>query len=570
MKILQTIFRDYSPATKPERYTNGDNSLMNDGPSMAAKKSFPYIKRKPVEPNGFTGLSELMIAAGVGTLLIMASGAALRSTGTLIKDSEDKSTLRQNAINGLRLMRSEVERSMHLVIDQSEPFSDDQAHINLLDDRYSPIISECINLAGDRNFKPVFGVKMSDLNQLVLYGMSSTNGHYSLERCGSPLRPDGKYNETADIFLSKVVDHIGAIPCRKEDDLKEGESLATICKIDAPTQADILNSTSFQFSQGTTPNRSELQPAFRVQTDNNYKLVKLIDPTDNNEGQDKDEIDHSFINKLGIGDKRITYQPLYFTAFARADKRVSLLGEDGNGAPLNGAFFRNITSNNVRFVIDGSGSMSACVMWGDGYGSWRTFYDPNKGRYRDSNKKCALTRMEALISEMTMILEQLPNNTKVGINAFSSSGYRNNKGWSQSASGLARLGDNDNRDSAIEFVNTLDDEKVTRWGGTDPWNAIQQAFDDKETDTMYIMSDGRPNRDRNGGNWSNQDQEPTATFYAKQNNNRKFNNQDRALIVNTTSLGLDSPWLKFLSEKTQGYYNQIDKESLTSDQNETS
>ncbi|MAX88750.1 MAG: hypothetical protein CMO00_03870 [Synechococcus sp. SAT82] len=210
------------------------------------------------------------------------------------------------------------------------------------------------------------------------------------------------------------------------------------------------------------------------------------------------------------------------------------------------------------------------AVWGDGYGSWRTFYDHNKGRYRDTNQKCALTRMEALISEMTMILEQLPNNTKIGITAFSSNGYRNNKGWSESSSGLARLGDDGKRDSAIQFVNTLDDEKVTRWGGTDPWDAIQQAFDDTETDTMYIMSDGRPNKDRNGGSWSNWDQEPTANFYASQNNNRKFNNKDRALIVNTTSLGLNSPWLEYLSQKTQGYYNQIDKESIENSQEDLS
>ena len=49
-------------------------------------------------------------------------------------------------------------------------------------------------------------------------------------------------------------------------------------------------------------------------------------------------------------------------------------------------------------------------------------------------------------------------------------------------------------------------------------------------------------------------------------NNRKFNNQDRALIVNTTSLGLNSPWLEHLSQKTQGYYNQIDKESIENNQ----
>lgn len=537
---------------------------------MAPKQLFRINRQTIVKPNGFAGLSEVIVAAGVGTLLIMASGAALRSTGTLIHQAEDKSTLRQNAINGLRLMRSEVERSMHLVINQSKPFSDEQAHINLSDNRYSSIIGECRNLAGNQTFKPVFGVKMSDLNQPVLYGIISTGGTYDLRRCGAPLRPDGKYNETADIFLSDIINHIGSIPCKKESDLKEGESLITVCQPNGPTQAQIIESTDFTFIQGKTPSRTEREPALRIETDVNYKLVKFIDPTETKNGEEEDIITQSFINKLGVGDRRVTYQPLYFAAFARADKRINNFGEEGQGAPLNGAFFRNITSSNVRFVIDGSGSMSACVMWGDGYGSWRTFYDPNKGRYRDTNQKCALTRMEALISEMTMILEQLPNNTKIGITAFSSNGYRNNKGWSESSSGLARLGDDRKRDSAIQFVNTLDDEKVTRWGGTDPWDAIQQAFDDTETDTMYIMSDGRPNKDRNGGSWSNWDQEPTANFYASQNNNRKFNNKDRALIVNTTSLELNSPWLEYLSQKTQGYYNQIDKESIENSQEDLS
>ena len=81
---------------------------------MRPRAFLATIKRKP-EQNGFAGMSELVIAAGVGTLLIMASGAALQSTGTLIKQSQEKTTLRQNSINGLRLLRSEVERSMHLL-----------------------------------------------------------------------------------------------------------------------------------------------------------------------------------------------------------------------------------------------------------------------------------------------------------------------------------------------------------------------------------------------------------------------------------------------------------------------
>ena len=521
--------------------------------------------------NGFAGMSELVIAAGVGTLLIMASGAALRSTGTLIKQSEEKSTLRQNSINGLRLMRSEVERSMHLVLNKTENTTADEAHINLSDSRYNSLVNECTALAGDRPFKPVFGVKMVELNQPVLYGVSLGSGGYSLERCGAPLDPDGKYQETTDVFLSRVIDHLGSIPCRNESELNEGESLATACEDDGQSQSDILASTSFVFTAGKTPSRSERQPALRVETDTNYKLVKFIDPTEAGEGQDADTITESYIHKLGVGDKQVTYQPLYFTAFARADKRLDNFGEEGQGGPLSGAFFQNITSNNVRFVIDGSGSMSACVMWGDGYqSSWRTFYDPNQGRYRDTRRICALTRMEALISEMTMILEQLPNNTKVGMTSFSSGNYRNNQEWSESKEGLVRLGDEGKRDSAIAFVNRLDDHRVTKWGGTDPWDAIQKAFDDSETDTLYLMSDGQPNRDRNGGNWSSWDHQQTADYYASENNNRQHNGEDRALIVNSTSLGLESPWLEQLSQKTQGYYNQIDKDSLTESQEDIS
>jgi hypothetical protein len=95
--------------------------------------------------------------------------------------------------------------------------------------------------------------------------------------------------------------------------------------------------------------------------------------------------------------------------------------------------------------------------------------------------------MNAFISEMTMIFEQLPNDTKVGITAFSYGSDLNNKGRSESSPGLARLGDDGKRDSAIEFMDILDDLRVTKLGGTDPWNEIQQAFDDTETDTMCKM-----------------------------------------------------------------------------------
>ena len=141
---------------------------------MSLKNFLNSSRRVPYKRNGFAGMGELVIASGVGTLLIIASGVALQSTGTLIKQSEEKTTLRQNSINGLRLMRSEVERSTHLVLKRpvKDNFSEEQAHINLRDDRYSSLLSDCKNLAAERPFKPIFGVKMVELTQPVLYGVS--------------------------------------------------------------------------------------------------------------------------------------------------------------------------------------------------------------------------------------------------------------------------------------------------------------------------------------------------------------------------------------------------------------
>ena len=55
---------------------------------MSTGNFFTRNKNKRPQPNGFAGVSEVVIAAGVGTLLIMASGAALRSTGTLLKQAK--------------------------------------------------------------------------------------------------------------------------------------------------------------------------------------------------------------------------------------------------------------------------------------------------------------------------------------------------------------------------------------------------------------------------------------------------------------------------------------------------
>ena len=120
-----------------------------------------------------------------------------------------------------------------------------------------------------------------------------------------------------------------------------------------------------------------------------------------------------------------------------------------------------------------------------------------------------------------------------------------------------RLGNNGVRESATEFVYTLDDRSPTSWGGTNPWAAIQAAFDDPETDALYFLSDGKPNKDRGGGYWRSSDEDPTARYYADLNEGRNVN-----LKVHTTALGLESAWMEQLAELTGGAYNQVDSSSL--------
>jgi hypothetical protein len=321
----------------------------------------------------------------------------------------------------------------------------------------------------------------------------------------------------------------------------------------------VLNAADFTFTGGMTPERTYQQPALRIETDANNKLVKFIDPT-----SDQDEIKSSFLRTVGSGGQAMTTLPTYFAAFARADKRINGEGGEGDGGVLSGAFFKDITSKRLRFVVDGSGSMSACVMWGEGYGSRRVYYNPGQNRYFETSRNCAFTRMEAMQDELTRILTELSGDTKVGLRAFSTTGRANNKSWSPSKQRLVTISEPTMRESAIEFVNSLDDPYPTKWGGTQPWDAIQEAFNDSEVDTLYLLSDGQPNNDRRGGRWTQNDYNDTANYYSNQNNDR-----DVSLKVNSTSLGLASPWMEKLSEKTAGLYTQIDINTLKDKSNET-
>ena len=145
---------------------------------------------------GMVTLTEVMVASVMTAMVVGAASLGLRTTGSLISHSGDKATLRQNTVNGLRLMRSEIERSIHLVLNNSGEFSADRQHLNLSDSRYADTLNRCSSLAGSRSFVPLVGTKMVELTNPVIYGVSTNaNGYgYSILRCGAPLKLDGRYN----------------------------------------------------------------------------------------------------------------------------------------------------------------------------------------------------------------------------------------------------------------------------------------------------------------------------------------------------------------------------------------
>ena len=163
--------------------------------------------------------------------------------------------------------------------------------------------------------------------------------------------------------------------------------------------------------------------------------------------------------------------------------------------------------------------------------------------------------MERLQRELSELIQQLPNDTRISLEVFSTPGYYNNRQWQKSKDGLVTLGDGDNRDSALEFVSSLDEAAGNTWGGTNPWQGLTRSFNDTEADTLYFLSDGLPTTALSipgeDASYSNQ-YKPAAIYYADLNNAR----QTKPLQVNTTSVMLWSEWMEDLAKNTSGKYIQ--------------
>lgn len=535
---------------------------------------FP-LKKTHSKPNlahaGF-GLTETLVALSAGALVVAGGALTLRTTGGLINQSSNKSILRQNTTNGMRLLRAEVERSLHIMINNSDD-SNLEEKFKLNGGQYSDSMAKCQELAVGKNsvFQPIFGIKMATLNSPVIYGygIGPNSRGYDLLRCGAPIDTNGKYveGEVSKEFLSVVIDHIGVMGCAKDgnntiidptcDTDNEGnvdeKSLSEVLQLMGPVEFARESDSPLR-----TPIPTKRQPALRVETDSSLKLVKFIDP---NPGDPN--IQSSYLQIIKNGSS-VTTQPLYLAAFARADKRLGGYGDDDGLQNI--TIFKDITSKHVRFVLDGSGSMSACILWGDTKSDeFRKYYNPDGGGYFETRWHCHITRMETLQQELRTMISDLPDDTNISLEMFSAPGGENHEQrWELSKNGLIRIGGLGVRESALSWVNTLDDvSNVGAWGGTIPWPGLSRAFDDTNADTVYFLSDGQPNSFSDsslGGGVSSAD--GVITYYTTENNKRTSNNNP-PLIVNTIALGIESNWMEKLSTKTGGNYMQYDRKTLS-------
>lgn len=537
--------------------------------------------------NGFS-MTEMLVAVSAGVLLLGASGIALRSTGGLISDSKQRAVLRQNTNNGMRLLRSEIERSLHLIVNSNSSTTPTGEAFQLGSQRYSDLVGHCRAKAPQEIFLPAFGIKMAstELKEPVLYGFSvspMSNG-YSLMRCGAPMDDTGAYIQSTSTdkadrkeFLGVIIDNIGLMTCAKnaddqgnlvvidntcdgdgDDDVAATTSLVDILKSmqnDAGSGQGLLFSSN-QAGEIVTPEVQYKQPALRIQTDSTLKLLKFIDPNTRDEGRN-----YSYLAIENSG-AITTTQPLYLAAYARADKRLGQYGSDEGLQNI--TIFQDISSSQIRFVLDGSGSMSACIVWDDQQSTTgsRKFWNGNG--YIWTDQVCSLTRMETLIDELYALVSALPDHTMIGLEMFSSgSGKNHNQQWTLSEQNLARLGDSGVRTSAQEWVISLDDvENVGNWGGTIPWPALQRAFADQEADTVYLLSDGEPNSFNGNGLPSNIYGQDAVVNHFTQLNAKRAEDDKPKLIVNTIALGLTSNWMREFSEQNNGKYMQYDSESM--------
>ncbi len=144
------------------------------------------------------------------------------------------------------------------------------------------------------------------------------------------------------------------------------------------------------------------------------------------------------------------------------EMKTGLVGLDKKKTPR--FFGKEILSKRFCFVIDISGSMAAKDTYSGGEGG----------------KPVQSTRIEMVKDQLIKLISALDSRTKFNIVSYS----QMVKAWKKRKLVPANSG---NKKAAIEFV-----KKMKPFGTTHTDEALKEAFENKEADTMVLLSDGAP------------------------------------------------------------------------------
>ena len=135
--------------------------------------------------------------------------------------------------------------------------------------------------------------------------------------------------------------------------------------------------------------------------------------------------------------------------------------------------------------------------------------------------------------ELARILRELPSQTFVNIVAF----HRSPFPWKKELQGLKGRG----RDEAIGFVRGL-----TTGFGTNIYDTLELALEDRRVDTIFLLSDGRPV----GGKYSDPDDIVREIGAI---------NRVRGAKIHTIGFGRETDFLKDLAAQNGGEYRAVDR-----------
>lgn len=167
-----------------------------------------------------------------------------------------------------------------------------------------------------------------------------------------------------------------------------------------------------------------------------------------------------------------------------------------------------VVSTRIAFVVDRSGSMVEKI---------------------GTDKK--FTRLDAAKEQLIRVVESLPDTHHVNLIT-----YENGVEWLWSE--LRRLSA-DNRRAFLDSA-----RRIALGGGTNIFDALEKAFEDRTVDTIYLLTDGTPTAGR------------VRTTEGILEEVRRWN-RTRQIVIHCIGFGIDSELLKRLAQEHGGTYRYV-------------